>query len=286
MAGTRTAVKSVALLSIAALAVDLLVIGIITQIVYIVISQDVFGLTGQNRQQWLILVIIPAVITAHFALVEIVFSGRSVGRLCTGLSVEGPAPGMPIPMPVRMARFMNGLKTLGTGSLSLERPASHNMWPESRLVSDWLGSLQPVPRGGSRPLTGPAMPNGNAMPGSTPRPAADPNMRPGLTVTAGPHSGLHLPLPLIKRADQKLFVIGRDPARCHLVLKDDTSVSRIHARIAVRNGHHLIVDGDGRRESTAGTLVNGRKIEMAKPTLLRSGDTIQIGNTTIATRFV
>lgn len=67
------------------------------------------------------------------------------------------------------------------------------------------------------------------------------------------------------------MTIGRDP-ECNLQL-DDGYVSTQHARIAARGDDFFVEDAG----STNGTFVNRKRI--TSPTLVRRGDTVQIGRT-------
>jgi hypothetical protein len=67
------------------------------------------------------------------------------------------------------------------------------------------------------------------------------------------------------------MTIGRDPD-CNLQL-DDGYVSTQHARIVTRGDDFFVEDAG----STNGTFVNRRRV--AEPTLVRRGDTVQIGRT-------
>lgn len=69
--------------------------------------------------------------------------------------------------------------------------------------------------------------------------------------------------------DQPVISIGRS-LECDLVL-EDTSVSRLHARLVAKRGRFLIIDDN----STYGTYVNGERVQ--KKTL-QSGDIISLAN--------
>ena len=69
--------------------------------------------------------------------------------------------------------------------------------------------------------------------------------------------------------------IGRDPA-AGLALPDDQLVSSRHARVSPHADGAVVEDLGSRN----GTFVNN--VRIAEPTLIRPGDVLQIGNTTIA----
>lgn len=66
--------------------------------------------------------------------------------------------------------------------------------------------------------------------------------------------------------------LGRDPARCEIVL-DDSKISGEHARIRLENGQFVLYD----LASTNHTYVNGQEIQKQP---LRDGDQIRIGPNT------
>lgn len=68
-------------------------------------------------------------------------------------------------------------------------------------------------------------------------------------------------------------VLGRDPARCHVLL-GDPEVSGRHARLAVHPDGTLVVEDLG---STNGTEVNGRRIVPGTPRPLAVGDEVVLG---------
>jgi hypothetical protein len=68
------------------------------------------------------------------------------------------------------------------------------------------------------------------------------------------------------------LTVGRG-AGCAIVLRDDTYVSQLHARLFQQNGEGYIED----LGSTNGTYVNGKPITGA--TRLRRGDHVQFGQT-------
>lgn len=127
---------------------------------------------------------------------------------------------------------------------------------------------------GSSPVPPPAMPAGPGAPvseaGLAPIYTAGPlgavplaGQGSRLVALDGPHAGqsFALSLPVVS--------IGRDAAR-DIVLSQDPSVSRRHARIEEQAGVHVLVD----EGSSNGTFVNGVRIE-TQPLAL--GDIIQMG---------
>jgi hypothetical protein len=89
-----------------------------------------------------------------------------------------------------------------------------------------------------------------------------------LRVTAGASAGRQWSLPASD------FTIGREET--NLVSIDDDRMSREHAKVRYRDGEYQVVD----LASSNGTVVNGQKIE--GPYVLKTGDTILVGGTSLA----
>lgn len=68
--------------------------------------------------------------------------------------------------------------------------------------------------------------------------------------------------------------IGRAEG-CDLGLFGDNTIERLHARILLKNNRYLLADA----ETPGGTFLNGERV--SKPTLLKSGDKIGVGNSVI-----
>jgi pSer/pThr/pTyr-binding forkhead associated (FHA) protein len=73
-------------------------------------------------------------------------------------------------------------------------------------------------------------------------------------------------------------LIGRS-ADNHIYITDDTTVSKVHAKIVEQNNHFRLYD----LGSTNGTRVNGQWVR--QPVLLQSNDEIQLGDRTVF-RFI
>lgn len=97
-----------------------------------------------------------------------------------------------------------------------------------------------------------------------------PDERPYLVGIAGEHAGRFLPLEGLKE-----IVLGRTPD-CEVSILLDRDVSRRHARLTIDEASRAWLADLG---SKNGTLVNGR--ELRGPTLLRRGDRIFLGDSTI-----
>jgi len=100
------------------------------------------------------------------------------------------------------------------------------------------------------------------------------------TLTAGPPATLSMPLPPARGAatvylagcGEDACVIGRD-ARAQVAI-DERSISKMHARLRLRDGHFGVVD----LESSNGTKVNGRALEVRAEGRLKNGDVLTLGD--------
>lgn len=73
--------------------------------------------------------------------------------------------------------------------------------------------------------------------------------------------------------DRNPFVIGKKADRVNGLIKD-SSISRIHASIREKDGRYFVSD----MNSTNGTAVNGRRLEINETTALEDGDTVSFAN--------
>jgi len=71
-----------------------------------------------------------------------------------------------------------------------------------------------------------------------------------------------------------VFRIGKKQATCDYIISNNTSISRNHADIVLRDGKCLIVDNG----STNKTFVNKSEIPPKKEVLLNHGDEVKLGN--------
>lgn len=69
-------------------------------------------------------------------------------------------------------------------------------------------------------------------------------------------------------------VLGKDPLKCNYAIKDNPSISRIHAGFFVRGGH-LFVEDYG---STNFTFINSKAVEPENPCELFSGSRVLLAN--------
>ena len=117
--------------------------------------------------------------------------------------------------------------------------------------------LQPITEGVSDPLFG----GGAASPVVV-------STGPRLVATAGTYAGSIFNLVGPSNS------IGRD-SQHPVSLSNDTNSSRNHATITSQNGEFMLIDNN----SSNGTFVNGIRIPAQSPTILHSGDEVQIGMT-------
>lgn len=266
--------RAIARLSIAALAVDALVVTLLVAITYRVIEQYT-----SSVPQWIYVVIIPGVLLAHFLVVELLARGMSIGRLCSGIRVveegTGAAPGMA----TRMKRCLLVLATGGLRSLNINALPAYSKNPSGCLCSDWAGRVAPITRSTNQKRA--------ALPEMGPRNDATPvtGVTRGeavLQVIGGPHAGQTATLEQSQRFKTKgIYVVGRKPG-VDLVLSKDANVSGLHCHIRSQGKVYYIVDGAGENKpSTNGTRLNNKAVSPTTPTILKNGDTIGVGGTTM-----
>ena len=70
------------------------------------------------------------------------------------------------------------------------------------------------------------------------------------------------------------FSIGRERNKVSYCLEGNTSISRLHARIVVRNGNVYLIDNN----AANGTYVNGVKSRSGQEVQLKSGDIIMLAD--------
>ncbi|MCV7281787.1 FHA domain-containing protein [Mycolicibacterium flavescens] len=93
--------------------------------------------------------------------------------------------------------------------------------------------------------------------------------------TNQPASGVELRFPWGPvTVDAGELTIGRDYVeRCGAAIEDFTNVSRLHAKVTLRDGQLFVED----QASTNGTTVNGEKIDEYRPAALADGDVVGFG---------
>ncbi len=76
--------------------------------------------------------------------------------------------------------------------------------------------------------------------------------------------------------DRSPFLLGKKNERVDGMIRDG-SVSRIHASIYSQNGKYFLSD----MNSTNGTYINGRRLEVNETAALENGDTVGFANVTM-----
>lgn len=264
--------RAIARLSIAAFAVDVLVVTLLVAIVHQLIERNM-----PSVPQWIYILAIPVVFLVHFLSVEILARGVSVGRLCSGIRIveerTGAAPGM-------AARFKRCMMVLAKGaglpSLNINALPTYSKHPSGCLHSDWAGRVAAVTRATSQqrevlPETGTGA-EVTPVTGVTRGEAV-------LQITSGPHAGQTATLRQSQRFKTKgLYVIGRKPG-VDLVLAKDANVSGVHCHIRMQGDLYYLIDGAGRdKPSTNGTRLNDKAVSARSPAVLKNGDIIGVGS--------
>ena len=70
------------------------------------------------------------------------------------------------------------------------------------------------------------------------------------------------------------ITVGRDHSAVDYCLEGNTNISRVHARIIVRNGQVFIVDNN----TANGTFVNNAKLRSGQEQILKSGDIVRLAD--------
>lgn len=260
--------KALAKLSLAALFLDLMVCVSLWQLIRSGIKVQVFGntfLTGTA--------LFFAVAVAYVFIVEVVFAGRSMGRLCLGISVGTDGTAEVLPLGRRFVRFLSILSGFGLRSLNANRLPAHNC-AEGMVFRSDLAGRAPTRSKPKKAMSGASDPKRVAR-SSTPRTA-------GLTLalTEGPHAGVTMSLSDGKTFRQNgMFTIGRAAGWSDLTLSQDSKVSSMHCRLLVKDGRLYIADGaDATRPSRNGTLLSGRPIGAKAFVPLPSGAVVSLGD--------
>lgn len=116
-------------------------------------------------------------------------------------------------------------------------------------------------------LVGPKVPR-QRTPGSKPRRRGTPRS----VAVAEPEQ----PLKTFPLSEE--LVIGREEGQCGVVLKKDTYVSQVHARLYAKDGTWFVED----LGSTNGTYLN--RVKVTAPSPITVGDEVRVGKTRIEVR--
>ncbi|MGB7433486.1 MAG: FHA domain-containing protein [Ahrensia sp.] len=258
--------RALALLSLAAIGVDLMTVLMLTVgTMALVKTMPFVNVYAFVFEGWMTAALFVIFTVIHFIFVELVFGGHSLGRLSTGLRLVDSDGAHTAPLGARFKRFVAVGACLGLRSLKLSCLPTYDKYERCRVKSDWAGAADAVE---SRKRTG--------TPAKGPAGTV-------LKIISGPDAGQSASLAaLVGTTKKQIFIIGRDPAYANLVLAKDLRVSRVHARIAWVGGRFLLIDGAAaNKPSTHGTMVNSRKASAQKPTVLTKGSTISIGDSKI-----
>lgn len=212
--------------------------------------------------------LLPAVVLAHALIVEIFLFGRSIGRLCCGISLSDPDPRRTLSLGVRITRFAGALLSFIRAPVHFRHLPPHNRSERIVFKSDIAG------RSSTR-----AQPFGSMAASVAAKPVAPPAPSPArrLVVTAGPHKGNSFSI------QSPQMNIGRTAGWANIVLERDGKVSARHCRLLMRNGYLSIADGPSRgTPSSNGTYLNGMRIGNETFQTVPPSSQIQIGDTTIS----
>ena len=274
---------ALARLSLAAFAIDALLISLLAYILMLLFD-DLFQ--GESFIETYSL--LPALVIAfffHFFFVEIILAGRSVGRLCLGLSVWDCETNDQPNAKTRVKRFSSDAASLGLRNFHFNKLPSHNKRADGYLHSDWVGSAPIVHKSTSQTAERQQKQKANVQPGQAVSNLPT-KISGGLQVAVvqGPDAGKRARLDAGKSYHMNgVFLIGRAEDIVDLSLTSDKAVSRVHCCILLRDNALYIIDGkeDNTQGSTHGTYVNNRKISSSTFSPLQIESQIQIGNSIV-----
>ncbi|WP_321341291.1 FHA domain-containing protein [uncultured Cohaesibacter sp.] len=279
--------KVLARISLAAMAVDFLVIAFLTEILLDFFKHDIwvsaFGNAGNaiNDAPY-----IPAFLLAlllHLFVTEVLAGGYSLGRMCMGLSIRDLDNNSPPRFIRRLKRVSSIVAVAGLRSLNLNSLAPHNKSRECCLHSDWIGAcpdlLQTKTTGSPLLRSKIARPKQEAVSAESARRSA--GVLTSISVVSGPDRGKRMPFNKGRMfKEQGIFTIGRSADQVDLALTNDPTVSRVHCCIMLRNGAFHIKDGSykGKAGSTHGTFVDNQTVDAAKTMVLDGREVIKVGS--------
>lgn len=259
--------KALARLSIAAFAVDAMVVTLLIALCYKALDNLI-----ANVPIWIIFAIIPAVLFLHFLFVELVIGGKSIGRLSTGLRIEDQKTGTIPKISDRAKHCSLVIAQLGIPSLNSQKLPKYNKKSVRCIRSDWAGSV-----------TTPQEPSIKSKPPSVNLAFKNEPInlaKIGIIVTKGPDRNKNIRFSKAPNyIKSSVLLIGSNSKFCDFTLSNDKTVSNIHCRLTVKNNKCLILDGlNANKASTHGTYISDVKVSNQKPSIINIGDIIKIGN--------
>lgn len=263
--------KSLAKLSLAAMFLDLLIC--------VSAWQSLRAITGDIVLQSVALTGIAlflAVSAFYVFLFEVLLNGRSIGRLCLGLSIAPCGGGERLSLGQRMRRFLAIVSGFGLRSLNPNKLPSHNCSEWIIFRSD-LAGVAPTRSKSTQSKVSVRAPE---------KSASDTTSTGGrlvVRVVAGPHVGTALRLTDASTfAVDGIFKIGRLTGWGDLVLSRDNKVSQRHCRLSYRAGQLYAADGaNATSPSRNGTFVGGKRIGAREFVPLPIGKALQLGDSTL-----
>lgn len=260
--------KSLAKLSLAAMFLDLLICVSVWQSLRAtagdIVLQSV-ALTG--------IVLFLAVCALYVFLFEVLLNGRSIGRVCLGLSVAPCGGGERLSFSQRIRRFLAIVSGFGLRSLNPNRLPSHNCSEWIIFRSDLAGVAPTRSKSTQGKVSVRAPEKSASVTTST-------GGRLVVRVVAGPHVGTALRLTDASTfATDGIFKIGRLAGWGDLALSRDKKVSQRHCRLKYKSGQVYVADGaSSTNPSSNGTYVGGQRIGAREFVPLSLGKELQLGD--------
>lgn len=265
---------ALARLSVAALAIDALLVVIASVILSDHIPSEIsklFGYLDTSYKLLSFIIIFFFVTIVYLFVTEIILGGLTIGRLCCGLKIKDSTSNSPPSMLYRFRRLSEILIKMGFTSLHLKKVPAHNKRLNGALCSDWvdfdlttLSTQTKRPREKSKPVS-------TRVRGAFLKNLSDPSS----SKLADLQSGRHF-------KTKGVFYLGRDPKSCDFVLSNNKSVSRNHCRIIKKEVNYYLADGESTSKgSTGGTFLNGTRLEIGVGAQLKHGDKFRIEDSEI-----
>lgn len=269
--------KALAKLSLAAICIDLLL-----SISFWRMGMEF--LAGPRLPPYVAPLALVGVMVLHLFAVEVLFGGRSLGRLCCGLTVSSTRSANEMPIFQRLTRFVSILMRFGLGSLNPNRLPSYNCVEGVCFRSDLAGEAA-VRSKDSRAVTGAQSPasarsGGKAGAGKTAGAPLDRRIRGArLIVTAGPHKGADILLASGKSfLGAGIFNVGRTAGWSDFAFDQDSRVSSRQCRIYRKGDSLFVADGpETSKPSRNGTFLNGKPVSADAYQRVIPGSVIRIG---------